>query len=342
MAEVVNKSTKKSTKRLPHSKQTYVDWFEMMLRIRRFEEAANRVYLQKKIRGFLHLCIGQEAIAAALMTATRKTDPLITAYRQHGIAIARGVSTNSAMAELYGKYTGNIKGKGGSMHFFSKENSYFGGDGIVGGQIATGAGLALAEKYKGTDNVAICMFGDGAARQGILHETFNMAMHWKLPVIFICENNFYAMGTAVDRVSNVTEMHKLGLSYEMPSYRINGMSVQDTHEGIKKAVDSARKGNGPVLLEILTYRYKGHSMSDPGKYRTKAELNEYKDRDPIKDLEEFILENKVISKNKLEDIKSSIKEEIAACLEFAENSPLPPAEELYTDNYVQKDYPFLK
>src|SRR5687767_15667090 len=230
--------------------------------IRQFELMAEEKYkMEGKIRGFFHAYVGQEAIAAGCMTATRQEDPFITAYRDHGLALAKGVSANSCMAELYGKATGCSKGKGGSMHFFGKEVFFFGGHGIVGAQIGTGAGLAFAEKYKGTDNVCLCYFGDGAARQGMLHETFNLAMLWKLPVIFICENNNYAMGTSVGRSSNVTAIHQLGAAYDMPSEKVDGMKCESVHEAIGKAVAHARKGEGASFLEIVTYRYRGHSMS---------------------------------------------------------------------------------
>src|SRR6478672_291294 len=250
--------------------------------IRQFELKAEEKYkMEGKIRGFFHAYIGQEAIAAGCMTATKPDDPFITAYRDHGLALSKGVSANSCMAELYGKATGCAKGKGGSMHFFGKDLGFFGGHGIVGAQIGTGAGLAFAEHYKGTDNVCLCFFGDGAARQGMLHEVFNMAMLWKLPVIFICENNNYAMGTSVARTSNVLDIYKLADAYEMPGDKVDGMSPESVHDGVMRAVKRAREKGGPTLLEVKTYRYKGHSMSDPQKYRTKEEMEEYKLKDPV-------------------------------------------------------------
>ncbi len=232
--------------------------------IRQFELMAEEKYkMEGKIRGFFHAYIGQEAIAAGCMTASRPDDPFITGYRDHGLALAKGVSANACMAELYGKSTGAAKGKGGSMHFFGVNVKFFGGHGIVAAQIGTGAGLAFAEKYKGTDNAVLTFFGDGAARQGMLHEVFNMAMLWKLPVVFICENNNYAMGTSVERTSNVVDIYKLADSYEMPGDSIDGMSAEAVHEGVSRAIKRAREGGGPTLLEIKTYRYKGHSISDP-------------------------------------------------------------------------------
>jgi pyruvate dehydrogenase E1 component alpha subunit len=312
-----------------------------MQRMRKFEEKAGQLYGMQKIRGFCHLYIGQEAVAAGIMSAIRPDDGIITAYRDHGLALAKGISANACMAELYGKATGCSKGKGGSMHFFSAEHKFFGGHGIVGAQIGTGAGIAFAEKYNGTDNVCITMFGDGAARQGILHEAFNQAMLWKLPVIFICENNEYAMGTSVERTSNVTDIVKLGLAYDMPSAQVNGMSPEDVHEAIELAVDRARKGDGPTFLEIKTYRYKGHSMSDPAKYRSKDEVEEYKSKDPIEQIKKLILDKKYATETQLEEIDNGIKLEVEESVKFAEESPFPDDDELLKDIYAQQDYPFI-
>lgn len=344
MAEVADKKKAKangSTASKGLDKETYLNWYEVMLRIRRFEEAALKSYSQQKIRGFLHVYIGQEAIAAGLHSALEKEDKIATAYRQHGIALMKGCGSKECMAELYGKSTGIVKGKGGSMHFSSKENGYIGGNGIVGAQIPIGTGVALAEQYKGTKNLCVTMFGDGAARQGALHESFNMAMTWKLPVLYICENNHYAMGTSVKRTSNVSDIYKLGLGYDMPSEQVDGMSPVAVHNAIKKAADHIRNGNGPYFLEIRTYRYRGHSVSDPGKYRTKEELNSYKDRDPITETEEDIIAKKIASQKEIDAIKDKIKVEIQEAIDFAEKSEFPLASELYDDNYVQKDYPFI-
>lgn len=340
MSTVVKAKTN-SKKKEGYSKETYLQWYETMLRIRRFEERTLMAYGQQKIRGFCHVYIGQEAIAAAMTTAIRPEDAVVTAYRQHGIAISRGITTKEAMAELFGKATGIVKGKGGSMHFFSKEKRFFGGNGIVGAQIPIGAGIGFAEKYRGTDNLCVTMFGDGAARQGSLFETFNMAMTWKLPVIFVCENNHYAMGTSVERTSNVSEIYKIGLAFDMPSEQVDGMKPETVHEAFEKAAKHVRAGKGPYFLEIKTYRYKGHSVSDPAKYRTKEELQEYKDQDPVKMTELKILTEKIASEEEIKEIKARIKEEIEEAVKFAEESPLPDPSELYTDNYVQKDYPYL-
>ena len=258
-------------------KETYLYWYESMLLQRRFEEKAGQLYGQQKIRGFCHLYIGQEAVSAGMMTALRDDDNVITAYRDHGLALAKGMTANECMAELYGKATGCSKGKGGSMHYFSAEHRFFGGHGIVGGQIGLGAGIALADQYNGNDRVTICLFGDGAARQGILHETFNMAMLWNLPVVFICENNHYAMGTSVERTSKTLEISRMADAYDMPGDAVDGMNPETVHTAIERAVKRAREGGGPTFLEIKTYRYRGHSMSDPAKYRTKEEVEEYRE-----------------------------------------------------------------
>lgn len=294
-----------------------------------------------KIRGFFHAYIGQEAIAAGCMTATSADDPFITAYRDHGLALAKGVSANACMAELYGKATGCAKGKGGSMHFFSVEHKFFGGHGIVGAQIGTGAGLAFAEKYKGTQNVVLCYFGDGAARQGMLHETFNLAMLWKLPVIFICENNNYAMGTSISRTSNVIDIYKLADAYDMPADKIDGMSPEAVHESVARAVKRAKEGDGPTLLEMKTYRYKGHSVSDPQKYRTKEEVDEYKDQDPIDKVANTILENGFATKEDLQFIDQKINALVDESVRFAEESPWPADDELLKDIYIDEQYPFI-
>jgi pyruvate dehydrogenase E1 component alpha subunit len=311
--------------------------------IRQFELAAEEKYkMEGKIRGFFHAYVGQEAIAAGCMTATRPEDMFITAYRDHGLAIAKGISVNSCMAELYGKATGCAKGKGGSMHFFGKKENFYGGHGIVGAQIGTGAGLAFAEKYRGTDNVVLTFFGDGAARQGILHEIFNMAMLWSLPVIFICENNNYAMGTSVQRTSNITDIYKLADAYEMPADEIDGMSTEAVHEGVSRAVKRAREKGGPTLLEIKTYRYKGHSISDPQKYRTKEEVEEYKSKDPITSLLATIYDNKIASEEEIRQINERVDQAVAESVKFAEESPWPDESEVYKDIYVDQNYPFIK
>ena len=310
--------------------------------IRQFESKAEEMYkMAGKIRGFFHVYNGQEAIAAGCMTATNPEDPFITGYRDHGLALAKGMSPNSAMAELYGKATGCSKGKGGSMHLFSKEHNFFGGHGIVGAQIGTGAGLAFAEQYRGSKNVVLCYFGDGAARQGMLHEVFNLAMLWKLPVVFICENNNYAMGTSIERTSNVIDIYKLADAYEMPSDKIDGMTAEAVHEGVTRAVKRARDGEGPTLLEMKTYRYRGHSVSDPQKYRTKDEVEDYKNQDPITKVHSTILENKFATIEELNAIDEKIAGIVEASVKFAEESPWPDDSELLKDVYIDSSYPFI-
>lgn len=313
-----------------------------MQMIRQFELKAEEMYkMAGKIRGFFHAYIGQEAIAAGCMTATRQEDPFITGYRDHGLALAKGVTADACMAELYGKATGVAKGKGGSMHFFSAEHFFFGGHGIVGAQIGAGAGIAFAEKYKGTDNVVLCFFGDGAARQGILHETFNLAMIWKIPVIFICENNNYAMGTSVERTSNVMDIYKLADSYDMPGDKVDGMLPEAVHEAVERAVKRAREGGGPTLLEMKTYRYKGHSISDPQKYRTKEEVEEYRGKDPLAFVRHTITENNFATKEEIKAIDERIGKVVEDSVKFAEESAWPDDSEVYGDVYKDENYPFI-
>jgi pyruvate dehydrogenase E1 component alpha subunit len=324
------------------SKETYLYWYELMQLIRQFESKSEEMYkMAGKIRGFFHVYNGQEAIAAGCMTATNHEDPYITGYRDHGLALAKGMSPNAAMAELYGKATGCSKGKGGSMHFFDKANNFFGGHGIVGAQIGTGAGLAFAEQYRGSKNVVLCFFGDGAARQGMLHEVFNLAMLWKLPVVFICENNNYAMGTSIERTSNVIDIYKLADAYDMPSDKLDGMTPEIVHEGVARAVKRARDGEGPTLLEMKTYRYRGHSVSDPQKYRSKDEVEEYKDQDPIIKVRKTILENNFATEAALQEIDEKINGIVEASVKFAEESPWPDDSEVLKDVYIDQNYPFI-
>ena len=316
-------------------------WYEAMLLMRRFEEKAGQLYGQQKIRGFCHLYIGQEAVLAGAMSVLKPEDSMITAYRDHAHAIAKGVSSNSIMAELYGKATGCSKGKGGSMHMFSKEHHFYGGHGIVGGQVPLGAGVAFAEKYKKSGFVNVAYMGDGAVRQGSLTETFNMAALWKLPVIFVCENNGYAMGTSVARTTADTDIYKIGLPYGIPSSPVDGMDPAAVHKAMDEAAQRARAGDGPTFLEMRTYRYKGHSMSDPQKYRTKDELESYKAKDPIELVKHTIISEGYADEKWFEDIEAKVKAEVDESVKFSEESPWPEASELYTDVYVEKDYPFI-
>ena len=320
---------------------TYKKWYREMLLMRKFEEKCGQLYIQQKFGGFCHLYIGQEAVLSGMMEAIRPTDKVITAYRDHAHPLVMGTDPKVVMAELYGKATGSSKGKGGSMHMFDKERNLFGGHGIVGAQIPMGAGIAFADKYKGNDNVTVTFFGDGAARQGALYETFNMAMTWKIPCIFIIENNNYAMGTSIERTSNVTDLSKLGASFEMPSETVDGMRPEAVCDAIARAAERGRRGDGPTLLDIKTYRYKGHSMSDPQKYRTKEEVAEYQAQDPIEYVLKMIRDNKWMTEAEIEAVEADIKNIVEEAVKFAEESPLPTPDELYKDVYSHDDYPYV-
>lgn len=324
------------------SKETYVHWYKSMLFMRRFEEKVGQLYGQQKIRGFCHLYIGQEACIAGSVSALKKGDKYITAYRDHTHALALGSDPKKVMAELYGKKVGISKGKGGSMHMFDKANHFFGGHGIVGGQIPLGAGIGFTEKYNNTGFLCICYMGDGAVRQGAFHETLNIAMTMKLPTIFVIENNGYAMGTSVKRTSNVTQLYQLGEAYAMPSEAVDAMKVEHVHHAVEKAAERARQGDGPTLLEFRTYRYKGHSMSDPAKYRTKEELEEYKKQDPIEQVKHVILKKKYAAEEELKEVDKQFKDQIMEAVTFAEESDFPPASDAYTDIYSEPNYPYLE
>ncbi len=342
MATAKEKKTRTASVKAPFPKETYKFWYENMLLMRRFEEKAGQLYGQQKIRGFCHLYIGQEACASGAISALKKGDSYITAYRDHAHPLALGTDPKAIMAELFGKETGVSKGKGGSMHIFDKERHFFGGHGIVGGQIPLGLGLAFAEMYNKTDKLCITYMGDGAVRQGAFHEALNLAMHFKVPVIFAIENNGYAMGTSVERTSNVTDLYKLGEAYDMPSAPVDAMNVEEVHNAVAKAAARARKGDGPTLLEFRTYRYKGHSMSDPAKYRTKEEVEGYKQRDPIEQVKASILKYKFADESYFKDIEAKTKQLVLEAVKFAEESKFPDPGEIYNDVYEQKDYPFIK
>lgn len=324
------------------TKEVYLNWYEEMLFWRKFEDKLAAVYIQQKVRGFLHLYNGQEAILAGSLHAMDLTkDRMITAYRNHVQPIGMGVDPKRVMAELFGKGTGTSQGLGGSMHIFSKEHRFYGGHGIVGGQIPLGAGLAFADKYFKRDAVTLTYMGDGATRQGSLHETFNLAMLWKLPVVFLVENNGYAMGTSVARTSNHTEIWKLGLGYEMPCGPVDGMSPVKVAEAVSEAVERARTGGGPTFLELKTYRYRGHSMSDAQHYRTKDEVEEYKKIDPINQVKEILLEKKYASEEEIKEMDKRVKQRVSECEKFAEESAYPEKNVMYDVVYEQEDYPFL-
>ena len=324
------------------TKDTYLEWYENMLFWRKFEDKLAAVYIQQKVRGFLHLYNGQEAVlAGALHAMDLSKDKMITAYRNHVQPIGMGVDPRKVMAELYGKATGTSQGLGGSMHIFSKEHGFYGGHGIVGGQIPLGAGMAFGDKYNEVGAVTLCFFGDGAARQGSLHETFNMAMNWKLPVVFVCENNGYAMGTSVERTANHTDIWKLGLGYEMPCGPVDGMSPVKVAEAFDEAINRARRGDGPTFLEMKTYRYKGHSMSDAQKYRTKDEVAEYQKIDPITKVLDMIKKNKWATDKEIQAIQDQVKATVKEAVDFAESSPFPSNDSLYQNVYAE-EYPFIK
>ena len=312
------------------SKEVYLQWYADMTMWRRFEDKCRSLYLKQKIRGFLHLYNGQEAIPAGFVHAMDLTkDAMITAYRCHVHPMAMGVDPKRIMAELCGKATGTSQGLGGSMHIFSKEHRFYGGHGIVGGQIPLGAGIAFADKYFERGGVTICYFGDGAVRQGALHETFNMAMNWKLPVVFVVENNQYAMGTSVSRTANHEDIYKLGLGYEMPCMPVDAMDPEKVAEVAYEAVERARRGDGPTFIEARTYRFRGHSMSDAEPYRTKEEVALKKEEDPIVLVKNRILENKWATEEELEAIEEKSKMFVEEWEAFAEESPYPNAEKVY-------------
>ena len=324
------------------SKEVYLQWYADMTMWRRFEDKCRSLYLKQKIRGFLHLYNGQDAIPAGFVHAMDLTkDAMITAYRCHVHPMAMGVDPKRIMAELCGKATGTSQGLGGSMHIFSKEHRFYGGHGIVGGQIPLGAGIAFADKYFERGGVTICYFGDGAVRQGALHETFNMAMNWKLPVVFVVENNQYAMGTSVSRTANHEDIYKLGLGYEMPCMPVDAMDPEKVAEVAYEAVERARRGDGPTFIEARTYRFRGHSMSDAEPYRTKEEVALKKEEDPIVLVKKRILENKWATEEELEAIEEKSKMFVEECEAFAEESPYPSAEKVYEYVYSEPNYPFL-
>jgi len=324
------------------TKKTYLKWYEDMLFWRKFEDKLAQVYIQQKVRGFLHLYNGQEAIlAGALHVMDLEKDKMITAYRNHVQPIGMGVDPKRVMAELYGKKTGTSQGLGGSMHIFSKEHRFFGGHGIVGGQIPLGAGLAFADKYFNNNAVTLCFLGDGAARQGSLHETLNMAVNWNLPVVFCVENNGYAMGTSVKRTSSHEDIWRLGLGYEMPCGPVDAMNPTKVAEALDEAITRARAGKGPTFLDLKTYRYRGHSMSDAQKYRTKDEVEDYQKIDPISQVKKILLDKKYATEDDIKKIDKSIKEKVSECEKFADESDFPDKNIMYDVVYEQEDYPFI-
>lgn len=323
------------------SQTIYLQWYEKMSFWRKFEDKCRSLYLKQKIRGFLHLYNGQEAIPAGFTHAMNLSkDKIITAYRCHILPISIGVDPKKIMAELCGKKTGTSKGMGGSMHIFSKKHQFYGGYGIVGGQIPLGAGIAFADKYFNRNGVTICFMGDGAVRQGTFHETFNMAMNWKLPIVFVCENNQYAMGTSVKRSANHQDIYKLAKGYKMPAFPIDAMNPEKVAKAAYEAINRARIGGGPTFLEARTYRYRGHSMSDSEPYRSKEEINLFKQYDPILIIKNKIINNKWADETLLQEIDDRSKKLIEECVNFAENSPLPDSNQIYKYIYSESDYQF--
>jgi pyruvate dehydrogenase E1 component alpha subunit len=315
-------------------KETLLNIYHQMILVRRFEEKSAEAYSAGKIGGFCHLYIGQEAVAIGAISAIRKDDYVLTSYREHAHAIAKGMTPESVMAELFGKATGCSKGKGGSMHMFDKEVNFLGGHAIVGGQIALATGVAFASKYQGTDRVTLCFFGEAAVNQGAFHESLNMAQLWKLPCIYICENNQYGMGTSLQRAMSSHDISEKACAYDLASEFVDGMDVLAVREATLRAVERARQNYLPTLLEVRTYRFMGHSMSDPGNYRTRAEIERYQERDPIKLFAASLKEEGVMTDKEFENIEAQVREQVETSLRFAEESPLPDPKELYTDVYA--------
>jgi len=334
-AKRTTRASKSAASKPNASKEELLEYYREMLLIRRFEEKAGQLYGMGLIGGFCHLYIGQEAVVVGLEAAAKEGDQRITTYRDHGHMLACGMDPKGVMAELTGRQDGLSKGKGGSMHMFSKEKQFYGGHGIVGANVPLGAGLAFANKYRGNDNVAFTYFGDGAANQGQVYEAYNMAELWDLPVIFVIENNQYAMGTSMKRSTRSKTLHERGVAYGIPGEQVDGMDVLAVREAGRKAVEHCRDGNGPYILEMMTYRYRGHSMSDPAKYRTREEVQKMRDeKDPINHVRDMLLTGKLASEDQLKDVDKEIKAIINDAAKFAQDSPEPALEELWTDIYA--------
>src|SRR5216683_847557 len=319
---------------IEEDRETLVKIFNQMLLIRRFEEKCAESYSLGKIGGFCHLYIGQEAVGVGAISALRDDDYVITSYREHGQAIAKGISPEAVMAELYGKAGGCSQGKGGSMHLFDKNVNFLGGHGIVGGQIPLGTGIAFASKYKGTDQVTLCFFGEAAVNQGAFHESLNLAQLWKLPCIYICENNQYGMGTSLARAMSLQNVAEKACAYSMESEFVDGMDVLAMRRATQRAIKRARENHLPTLIEARTYRYMGHSMSDPGNYRTRAEIEKYQERDPIKVFTATLKENGFLTDDDIAEFEAQVKEHVERAVRFAEKSPEPDPKELYTNVYA--------
>jgi len=317
------------------NKEDYLNLYRKMYLIRLFEESCGENYSKGFIRGFLHLYIGQEAVAVGSIDSLEEKDFIVTHYRDHGHAIARGLSTNGLMAELFGKETGVSKGKGGSMHLFDSEKNFMGGHAIVGAQMPLAAGFALASQYRKEDSITMVYFGDGATNQGTFHETMNLASVWKLPIVFFLENNFYGMGTSVERIrSNGKSFSNMAEGYGIPSTLVDGMDVIAVKETTKEVVDKVRSGNGPAFIEATTFRFQGHSMADPAKYRESSEVDEWRKKDPVESFPEYIISSNIASKEEIEDVKRSVEDEMNAAVKFATESNEPDLESLSKDVYL--------
>ncbi|MCZ2126734.1 MAG: pyruvate dehydrogenase (acetyl-transferring) E1 component subunit alpha [Anaerolineales bacterium] len=315
-------------------KEQLLDLYRQMVLIRRVEERGMELYQAGKIGGFMHLYIGQEAVSTGLIAAREDRDRVITAYRDHGVALNCGISADEVMAELLGKATGMSKGKGGSMHMADTSKNMWGGHAIVGGHLPIAAGLAVGDQYAKNDNITICMFGDGATNIGYFHEALNLSKTWGLRVLWVCENNQYGMGTAVERASAVTEIRQKADGYGMKSRRIEGMDVMTVYEAAKEALDFVRKEAQPYFLEIDTYRYEGHSMGDPERYRKSDEVKKWREEDPIGIFNKYLIEKKTATRKALEEIEAAVEDEVAKAIEFAETSPEPTLEDLYANIYA--------
>jgi len=317
-------------------KEEYLDLYYQMVLIRRVEEEAAQLYQQGKIGGFLHLYIGQEAVSTGIISLRTPKDRVITAYRDHGVAINCGIPTNAVMAELLGKVDGTSKGKGGSMHMADVEKNFWGGHAVVGAHLPIASGLALGDQYRGNDAITICLFGDGATNIGFFHEALNLSKVWNLPVLWVCENNKYGMGTSVERASAVPEIRQKAEGYDIPNSRIDGMDIMKVREGTKGALDHVRGGDGPYFLEVVTYRYRGHSMGDPERYREKDEVQKWEETDPIGIYRSHLLEEDLAEESELDEIEEQVEEEVKEAIEFAESSPDPEPEALFEDVYVEE------
>jgi len=317
-------------------KQEYLDLYYQMVLIRRLEEEAAQLYQQGKIGGFLHLYIGQEAVSTGLISARRPEDRVITAYRDHGVALDVGIPAKKVMAELLGKATGVSKGKGGSMHMADVEKNFWGGHAVVGAHLPIAAGLALGDQYQNNEGITICMFGDGATNIGYFHEALNLSKVWNLPVLWVCENNKYGMGTSVERASAVAEIRQKAEGYNIPNSRIDGMNVITVREAAQEAIEKVRSGEGPYFLEAVTYRYRGHSMGDPERYRQSEEIKEWQENDPIGIYHKYLTDEEIATEEDLEQVNNRVENEIEEAIQFAESSPDPEPEALFENVYVEE------